>query len=143
MYIGNSALLVLNLPLVGMWVSVLRIPQSILLALITVFMIVGVYSVNNSQLDLIVFVVMGVMGYALRKLNFNVMPIILALVLGEIMEKTFNQSMNIGLGDPLIFFRRPISGFCMALLVFTLVAPTVWRLAVSHWKRRSVPKSTT
>ena len=84
MYVGNVVLLVLNLPLVGMWTSLLRMPQSILLAFITLFMLIGAYSINNSALDLAVLVIMGVVGYVFRKIRLELAPLVLALVLGTI-----------------------------------------------------------
>jgi putative tricarboxylic transport membrane protein len=127
MYVGNVALLILNLPLVGIWVSLLRIPQSILLGLILIFMLVGTYSVNNSLLDLVVLWVMGLAGYILRKLEFDVAPLVLGLVLGPMVEKAFRQSLFMSRGDVLIFIERPISGVLVATLLVVLIAPWVWR----------------
>ncbi|MBI3965409.1 MAG: tripartite tricarboxylate transporter permease, partial [Chloroflexi bacterium] len=132
MYVGNFALLVLNLPLVGMWVSLLRIPQAPLLAGILMFMLVGSYSVNNSMLDLIVVIVMGVVGYVLRKLDFDLSPLILAVVLGPFLETTFRQSLNMSRGDLLIFVERPLSAAFILALVVILVAPTVWRIVTGR-----------
>jgi len=127
MYVGNAALLILNLPLVGMWVSLLRIPQPILLALILVFMLVGTFSVNNSVLDLFVLVGMGIVGYILRKLDFDVAPMILALVLGPMLERTFRQSLYMSRGDPLVFFQRPISSGLLLATVLGVGMSWVWR----------------
>jgi putative tricarboxylic transport membrane protein len=126
MYIGNLALLILNLPLVGMWVSLLRIPQPILLVSIQIFMLVGTYSVNNSVLDLIVLVVMGVVGYALKKLKFDAAPLIVAAVLGPILEKSLRTSLFMSRGDFMIFLQRPISAFLLLLTLLMLVGPGVW-----------------
>lgn len=128
MYVGNVALLVLNLPLVGMWVSLLKLPQPILVAAILIFMLVGAYSVNNSMLDLGVLVVMGVVGYVLRKLAFDPSPLILALVLGPMLEKTFRQSLIMSGGDPWVFVSRPISGTLVFAVVGVMVAPALWRV---------------
>ena len=128
MYIGNAALLILNLPLIGMWVSLLRVPQPIMLALIMVFMLIGTYSVNNSMLDVVVLIVMGAVGYWLRKLKFEVAPLILAVVLGPLMEKSFRQSLFMSQGDLSIFVLRPVSGTLLAVLVVVLLAPLLWRL---------------
>jgi putative tricarboxylic transport membrane protein len=128
MYVGNAALLILNFPLVGMWVSVLRIPQPILVALILMFTLVGAYSINNSPLDLIVLVVMGVVGYLGKKLAFDLSPMVLGLVLGGMLEKTFNQSLYMSRGDALIFVRRPISATLLAILALILIGPALWRL---------------
>jgi putative tricarboxylic transport membrane protein len=128
MYVGNAALLILNLPLIGMWVSLLRVPQPIMLASILVFMLIGTYCVNNSALDLVVLIAMGAVGYWLRKLKFDVAPLILAVVLGPLMEKSFRQSLFMSQGDLSIFIRRPISGALLALLIVVLLAPSVWAL---------------
>jgi len=128
MYVGNLALLILNLPLVGMWVSLLRLPQPVLVASILLFMLIGAYSVNNSALDLLVLVVMGIVGYVLRKLGFDLSGMILALVLGPMLEKTFRQSLIMGLGDPLIFVKRPISGVLVAAVLVIVVLPPLLRL---------------
>jgi len=129
MYVGNVALLILNLPLVGMWVSLLRIPQPVLLSLILIFMLLGTYSVNNSLLDLTVLWVMGLVGYTLRKLDFDVAPMVLGLVLGPMLEKAFRQSLFMSRGDLLVFLERPLSAALLAVLVALLVLPTLWRAA--------------
>jgi putative tricarboxylic transport membrane protein len=128
MYIGNVALLILNIPLIGMWVSFLRTPQPILLAAIFTFVLIGTYSVNNSIVDLIVLMVMGCIGYILRKLNFDVAPMILAIVLGPFMERSFRQSLYMSNGDLLVFLERPISAILLFLVIAFLFAPIVWRL---------------
>jgi putative tricarboxylic transport membrane protein len=134
MYVGNVALLVLNLPLVGMWVSILRLPQPILVASILIFTLVGAYSVNNSMLDLGVLVIMGIAGYVLRKLGFDLAALVLALVLGPMIEKTFRQSLIMSQGDPLVFLTRPISGTLMAAVVAVVLWP-----ALRHLVARSRP----
>jgi putative tricarboxylic transport membrane protein len=121
----------LNLPLVGMWVSFLRLPQSILLACITIFMLIGAYSVNNSMLDLAVLVIMGIVGYLFRKIGFELAPLVLALVLGAYVERSFAQSLIISHGDPSVFATRPISGVLTAVLALILLGPLVGRLRTS------------
>ncbi len=128
MYLGNVALLVLNFPLVGLWVSVLRIPQAILLALILAFTLVGAYSINNSMLDLMVLIVMGIIGYLLKKLDFDAAPMILALILGPMLEKNFRQSLFMSRGDPMIFLQRPISLAFLIALVLILAGPGLWQI---------------
>lgn len=136
MYVGNVALLILNLPLVGMWVSVLRLPQPVLLALIMLVMLVGAYSVNNSLLDLLVLVVAGVAGWALRKLGFDLAALVLALVLGPLLEKTFRQSLILSGGDPFIFVQRPISAVLLAAAAAVVLFPLLgWALR----RRRLTP----
>ena len=128
MYIGNVALLVLNFPLVGLWVSLLRVPQPLLCALILIFMLVGTYSLNNSILDLVVLVVMGIIGYVLRKLRFDVSPMIVALVLGPMLEKTFRQSLMTSGGSFSVFTSRPITVTILLMVVAVLILPPLWRL---------------
>ncbi len=135
MYIGNLALLVLNLPLVGIWVRLLRVPEHALVALILVFVMVGSYSVNNSLLDLVVVSVMGVVGWVLRKLEFDVAPLILALVLGPFMERTFRESLYMSRGDLFTFVERPISLALLLVLAAIAILPPAWRIA----KRRGMP----
>jgi putative tricarboxylic transport membrane protein len=136
MYIGNVALLVLNLPLVGLWVSLLRIPQSILLALILLLTLVGTYALNNSFFDLIVLVISGILGYILKKIKVDVSPLVVALVLGRMMEEQFRSSLAISYGSPFIFFTRPISGTLLSILFLILIGPWIWKRIR---KRRSAP----
>ena len=128
MYIGNLALLVLNLPLVRIWVSLLRVPEHALMALILVFVMVGTYSINNSMLDVTVVSVMGIVGWLLRKLEFDVAPMILALVLGPFMERTFRESLYMSRGDVLTFVERPISFTLLLVLVAIIIVPPIWRI---------------
>ncbi|MDA8216658.1 MAG: tripartite tricarboxylate transporter permease [Dehalococcoidales bacterium] len=131
MYLGNIMLLVLNLPLVGVFANVLRTPKHILTALIVLFCLVGTYSVNNSVLDLVVLVTMGVAGYVLRKLSFDLAPLVLALVLGPMMERTFSQSMIMSHGSLAIFVDRPITLVLLSLgllaVLLPWLIPTVWK----------------
>jgi putative tricarboxylic transport membrane protein len=129
MYIGNVMLLILNLPMVGLFANLLRTPRHILIVLITLFCLVGTYSVNNSGLDLVILVIMGALGYALRKLKFDLAPIILGVVLGPIIETRFRQSMIFVQGDVLALIRRPITGTLLAAGVLALVIPPILRAA--------------
>jgi putative tricarboxylic transport membrane protein len=134
MYIGNVMLLILNLPMVGLFANLLRTPRHILIVLITLFCLVGTYSVNNSVLDLVILVIMGALGYALRKLKFDLAPIVLGVVLGPIIETRFRQSMIFVQGDVLALIRRPITATLLAAGVLALVIPAILRAA-----RRSRP----
>lgn len=138
LYIGNVALLILNLPLVGLWVSMLRIPQSVLVALIILLTLLGAYTINNSMLDLMVLVMMGIVGYVFRKINFDVSPMVLALVLGPMLETTFRQSLYSSRGDPLVFLQRPISAFFLVALLAVLLLPVLQRLFTR--RRPSLPQ---
>lgn len=109
MYVGNVVLLILNLPLVGVWASVLRIPSRILFPIVVMLIFVGVYSVNQSVFDLLVMVVAGVVGYLMRRSDFPVAPLVLAFVLTPRLEQSFRQSLLISAGDTGIFFQGAIT----------------------------------
>jgi putative tricarboxylic transport membrane protein len=128
MYIGNVMLLVLNLPLVGMWAQLLKVPYSFMAPMIMVLTLVGVFSVGNSSFDIWVMLVLGVFGYVARKLRFDLGPMLLAFVLGPIMERSLRQSLLMSGGHPAIFVARPIS---LALLVSAALF-----LAYSSWSKR-------
>src|SRR5262245_14969832 len=120
MYVGNLMLLALNLPLVGVFVTVLRIPYSYLYPLIIMFCIIGVYEVNHSIVDVWIMLIMGVFGYLLRKFDFDPAPLVLGLVIAPIFEMSLRQSLIMSNGDWLIFLQRPIAqamlGLCAILL---------------------------
>jgi putative tricarboxylic transport membrane protein len=133
MYVGNLILLILNLPLVGLFVSVLRLPQHVLATLILLLCLVGAYSLNNSQLDLWVLVVFGVFGYGLRKLAIDPSPLVVALVLGPLMEKTLRQSLFMARGEWLTILGRPLTLTLLLVGVVAVAAPTLLRLA-RRWR---------
>jgi putative tricarboxylic transport membrane protein len=118
MYVGNLMLLALNLPLVGVFVTVLRIPYSYLYPLIIMFSIIGVYEVNHSIVDVWIMLIMGVVGYLLRKFDFDPAPLVLGLVIAPIFEMSLRQSLIMSNGNWLIFLERPIA---QALLAVSLV----------------------
>jgi len=109
MYVGNLVLLILNLPLVGLFVNLLRIPYAYLYPAILVFCVLGVYSVNNSVIDVWIMTVMGALGYVLRKFDFEVAPIVLGLVLSPMLETALRQSLAMSSGSYAIFIDRPIA----------------------------------
>ncbi len=123
MYVGNVMLLVLNLPLIGIWIKILKVPYPILFPLILLFCVIGAYSLNNSIVEVGIMILFGVFGYVLRKFEFEPAPLILALVLGPMMELNFRQSLAMGDGRLLFFFERPISAILMAIAVLLLVMP--------------------
>ncbi len=132
MYIGNVALLILNLPLVGIWASVLRLPQSVLLTVVLLLTLVGAYSINNSLLDLLVLLTAGLVGYIFRKVQFDPAPMVLALVLGPVLENSFRQSLFMSQGSLLIFIQRPVSALLITASILVLVAPLLWRMGSSR-----------
>ena len=125
MYIGNVMLVVLNIVFVPLFVRALLIPYPVLAAMIVLFCIVGVYSVNFSTFELWIMLVAGVVGYAMRKLEFPAAPVVLALVLGPMMETNFRQSLLMSQGSFGIFFTRPISAGLAVLVVLFVFAPVL------------------
>jgi len=126
MYIGNVMLLVLNLPLIGIWVKVLKIPYRIVFPLILLFCIIGAYAINLSTLDLELMLGFGVMGYLMRKFDYDPAPLCLAFILGPMMEVSMRQALLLSQGSFTIFFIRPISATCLgiaALLLLTNLIP--------------------
>ena len=122
-YVGNVILLILNLPLVGIWVKILKIPYGLLFGVILAFMIVGAYSVSNSTFDVLVMTLFGVIGYLLRKMDFPLAPVVLTLILGPLMERSLRQSLEMSQGDLRIFLESPIAVVLLALAGLTLIAP--------------------
>jgi putative tricarboxylic transport membrane protein len=123
MYIGNLLLLVLNLPLVGVFVSILKAPQHVLSTLVLLLCLVGAFSLSNSLLDLWVLVGMGVLGYAFRKLGIDPAPLIVAVVLGPVMEKTLRQTLFMAHGDWRLLVFRPLSLTLFVIGALVLVGP--------------------
>ncbi len=119
MYIGNVILLILNLPLVGIFVSLLRVPFRTLFPIILLICLVGTYSVNSSVFELVVLVVLGVLGYVFRKLDFDVAPLVLAMIMGLIIEVAFRQSLMRSGGSFAIFFESPIA--CTLIILSCLL----------------------
>ncbi len=125
MYIGNAMLLVLNLPLIGLWVKLLKVPYKILFPMILLFCLIGAYSENNNPADMLVMLFFGALGYLLRKYGYDLAPLVLAFVLGRQMEQAFRQSLIMSDGSFAIFFVRPISAVAMALGIFLLVSALI------------------
>ena len=121
MYVGNAMLLVLNLPLIGLWVKILKIPYSILFPLILLFCFLGVYSLNNNIYEILIMIIFGIFGYFMQKFGFEGAPFLMGMVLGPMMEVAFRQSLLYG--DPLVFFKRPISGVLLVLSFVLLISP--------------------
>jgi putative tricarboxylic transport membrane protein len=128
MYMGNAMLLVLNLPLIGIWVKVLKVPYPILFPLILLFCLIGVYSLNYSSVEVALMIGFGVFGYLARKFQFEMAPLVLALVIGPMMESKLRLSLVISQGDPMIFIEKPISAIFMLLSLVLLISPLVSRI---------------
>jgi putative tricarboxylic transport membrane protein len=122
MYIGNVMLLVLNLPLIPLWIQVLKIPYRILFPLILLFCLIGAYGLKNSVFDVLVMIFFGIIGYLFRKFGYEGAPLILAFVLGPILELNLRQSLLLSKGSFLIFFTRPISAVAITLSIFLLLS---------------------
>jgi putative tricarboxylic transport membrane protein len=130
MYIGNVMLLVLNLPLIGLWVKILKIPYQILFPLIISFCLIGAYSINNSIIDVVVMLVFGVVGYLMRKFRYEGAPLVLAFILGPLLERAFIQSLNMSGGSYAIFFTESVSAVTLIvalILVLLSIAPVFIR----------------
>jgi len=121
LFIGNVILLILNLPLVGWWAKLLKIPYQTLLVLILIFCIVGAYSLDNSVFDIGVMIVCGILGYAFKKLDFPLAPLILTLILGPMLERSLRESLSMSQGDYTTFFTRPISLFFLIVTAIILI----------------------
>lgn len=128
MYIGNIFLLILNLPLIGLWVQILKIPYIILFPLIFLFTLVGSYSLNNDVNDTMITIVSGVFGYLMKKFDFEPAPLIMALILGPMFEDALRQSLVLSNGSLWIFFSRPISAVLLLVAIFLLISPVILRV---------------
>src|SRR6202521_857593 len=121
MWGGNLMLIFINLPLVGVWVSLLRVPYRLLYPSIVVFCCIGIYSINNSPTDVVIAAIYGLFGYWLGKHEFEPAPPVLAVVLGPLMEENLRRAMLIARGDATVFFTRPISSVLLITAIFLLV----------------------
>ncbi len=134
MYIGNVMLLILNLPLIGLWVRVLRVPYPILFPLILLFSLIGAYAINNSTVDAAIMLFWGVLGYLMRKFEYEPAPFIMAFVLSPMLERSLRRSLVFSDGQFIIFFTHPISLGCLilaSLILFMAVFSGARRKLVS------------
>jgi putative tricarboxylic transport membrane protein len=125
MWVGNILLVLLNLPLIGIWVRMLTIPYNVLFPAIIAFAAVGTYSINLNAFDVYAIVVLGIIGYALVKLGCEPAPLLLGFVLGPLLEEHLRRAMIISRGDPMIFVERPISAGLLAAAVIALLVATM------------------
>ncbi|ONI80135.1 transporter [Saccharothrix sp. ALI-22-I] len=125
MYIGNILLLIMSIPLVGLFVKILRVRATVLAPITVLITLVGVYTVNNDVFDIVLVIVFGAVGYLMKKLGFDPGPLVLAFVLGSLLEDSLRRSLLIFDGDPTGFFTRPISGVLLATFVLVIVVPPV------------------
>jgi TctA family transporter len=122
MWIGNLFLIVLNLPLIGMWVRLIMVPYKFLYPAILVFCAIGVFSLKNSQVDIYFMALFGVVGYVFSKLGCEPAPMLLAYILGPLMEEYLRRAMLLSRGDPMVFFQRPISATLLALAALAMLS---------------------
>jgi len=127
MYIGNVILLILNLPLVGIWVKLLEIPRPLLYAGILIFATLGAYGLRNSWFDLALLYVVGLIGFLMRRYDIPVAPVLVGMILGPLAEQQFRRALAISQGDLTIFLRQPISATVLAITALVLIGPPIWR----------------
>jgi len=123
MYIGNVMLIIQNMPMIGLWVRLLKVPYKILMPLIITISAVGVFATDNNIADVWVMLIFGAIGYVMRKMKYPAAPMVLALVLGPMVEMSLRQSLTISHGDVAIFFTRPISATLSIFAILSLFAP--------------------
>jgi putative tricarboxylic transport membrane protein len=121
MWVGNAMLVIINLPLVGLWVSLLRVPYRLLFPSIIVFCCIGVYSINNAPTDVVISAFFGLVGYWLIKHDFEPAPLLLGFVLGPLMEENLRRAMLIARGEATVFMTRPISAVLLQIAVLLLI----------------------
>lgn len=126
LYIGNVMLLVLNLPLVGLWVKMLKIPAPLLYGGILIFATVGSYGISRSVVDLVLLYLVGIMGFLMRKFDFPTAPVIIGMILGPLAEMNFRQAMTISQGSWTIFIEKPLSLTLLILTAVALFGPPLW-----------------
>jgi putative tricarboxylic transport membrane protein len=139
LYIGNIMLLVLNLPLVGLWVRLLAIPQPLLYAGILVFATLGVYGLNRSVFDLVLLYLIGLLGYLMRRFDFPVAPCVIGLILGPLAEEQFRRALSISQGDTSVFFTHPLSATLLAIAALALIGPIIFRLLQQRGAAKIAP----
>jgi putative tricarboxylic transport membrane protein len=128
MWIGYLMLVVLNLPLIGIWVKLLQVPYRLLYPAILLFCCIGVYSIQNSVFDVFLTAIFGVLGWLFVKLECEPAPLLLGFILGPMMEENLRRAMLLSRGDPTVFVTRPISAVMLAMaagLLLIIVAPSV------------------
>jgi putative tricarboxylic transport membrane protein len=125
MYIGNILLLIMSIPLVGVFVKILRIRAAILAPITVLITLIGVYTINNSIFDIWLVIAFGVVGYLMKKFGFEPGPLVLAFVLGSLLEESLRRSLLLFGGDTAGFITRPISGVLLLLFVLVLLLPII------------------
>jgi TctA family transporter len=137
MWIGNVMLLILNIPLIGIWVRLLHVPAHILYPIVLLVICIGVYSINNGVFDVFLTIGFGIVGYVLGLYGYPVAPLVLAFILSPILEEHMRRSLLISDGDFLLFVTRPISGAFVALTALVLLVPLLLRIQRSRSRRHN------
>jgi putative tricarboxylic transport membrane protein len=135
MYLGNVMLLVLNLPLIGIWVKILKIPYAILFPLILLFCVIGAYSLNNNPAEVVIMIFFGIIGYLMKKFDYEPAPLIMAMVLTPLLENSLRQSLLLSHGSFLIFLTRPLAASLIGLAILMLVLPALPWVKIRKWDR--------
>ena len=132
LYVSNVLLLVLNLPLIGVWVRLLQVPTSLLFGAVLAFSTLGVYTLNNNIFDVAVVYVLGILAFFMRQYGFPLAPTILAVVLGPLLEQEFRRAMAMSNGDPTVFLTRPLSATILVLALAAVSAPVLARYVTAR-----------
>jgi putative tricarboxylic transport membrane protein len=127
LYVSNALLLVLNLPLIGVWMRLLRVPRPLLFGTVLAFSTLGVYTLNNNIFDVATAYVLGVLAFFMRRYGFPIAPTLLAVVLGPLLEQQFRRAMAISGGDPTVFVTRPLTAVILAGAVAAVSTPVLTR----------------
>jgi len=128
LYIGNVMLLLLNLPLVRVWVKLLKIPAPQMYAGILIFATIGTYGISRSVIDLVLLYIVGFLGFVMRKFDFPTAPVIIGMILGPMAEQEFRRAMTISNGDLMIFLTKPISLTLLVIALIAVIGPRLWAL---------------
>jgi putative tricarboxylic transport membrane protein len=141
MYVGNVILLVLNLPLVEIWVKLLAIPRPLLYAGILIFATLGAYGLRNSWFDLLLLYVIGLIGFLMRRYDIPIAPVLVGMILVPLAEQQFRRGLAISQGDLSIFVTSPISATVLAITGLVLIVPPIWRRVSAQRAARDVDAS--
>jgi putative tricarboxylic transport membrane protein len=134
LYIANVLLLILNLPLIGIWIKVLAIPRHMLAGVVVLFALLGSYSLNGSRADVLTVCVLGALGFCLRYAGMSLGAVLLGIVLGPLIEQEFRRALAMSAGDPMVFVSRPIA---LGVLLFCLLIAAV--PVVRGWRKDKTP----
>jgi len=127
MYVGNVMLLILNLPLVGLWARLITVPYPVLAPIVLALCVIGTYSIRNNMIDVWIAILFGIIGFLMRKTEIPAAPVVLTLVLAHMFENALRQSMVMSSGDPSIFLTRPMSAVLLLIVAIALIASVLER----------------